>query len=177
VDAFNAYFGGNMSSIVFQEIREFRSLAYSARARYVNAKLPGKNNYFWGYIGCQGDKTKDALEAMTGLIREMPQKQERTEPIKSALRERAQSSRPSFRSLISTVEKWQQMGYTEDPNKAKVLEYSRITFDDINGFHAQEIKEKPLTITVVGNKKRFDFKLLNSYGKVQKVKLKDLFVN
>ena len=114
---------------------------------------------------------------MTGLIRNMPQKQERTEPIKSALRERAQSNRPRFRSLISTVEKWQLMGYTEDPNKVKAFEYGRLTFDDINGFHAKEIKEKPLTITVVGNKKRFDFNLLKSYGKVVKVKEKDLFVN
>ena len=30
MNAFNTYFGKGMSSLVFQEIREFRSLAYSS---------------------------------------------------------------------------------------------------------------------------------------------------
>ncbi len=34
INAFNSYFGEDMSSLVFQEIREFRSLAYTATATY-----------------------------------------------------------------------------------------------------------------------------------------------
>ncbi len=35
---FNSYFGGGMSSVVFQEIRESKSLAYSAWASYCNSQ-------------------------------------------------------------------------------------------------------------------------------------------
>ncbi|MFH1319453.1 MAG: insulinase family protein [Bacteroidota bacterium] len=177
IDAFNEYFGANMSSLVFQEIREFRSLAYSAGAYYRLAMLQGKNNYFTGYIGCQGDKTMDALDAMITLIRNMPQKKERMESIKTAMIETAQSRRPSFRSLIEYVEICKEKGYTDDPNKIKIPKYHQLTFENILTFHENELKDKPMTITVVGNKKRFDFKELEKYGKVIKVKEKGLFVN
>ena len=36
---------------------------------------------------------------------------------------------------------------------------------------------KTITITIVGNEKRFDIKALEKYGKVEMVKEKDLFVN
>lgn len=42
---YNEYFGGGMNSIVFQEMRESRGLAYSAWARYVEAKLFDRSLY------------------------------------------------------------------------------------------------------------------------------------
>ncbi|UVQ48333.1 insulinase family protein [Parabacteroides faecis] len=39
---FSVYFGGDMSSLMFQEIREFRSLAYRVSGRYI---LPPPTNY------------------------------------------------------------------------------------------------------------------------------------
>ena len=62
--AFNNYFGNGMSGIVFQEIREFRSLAYATFADYALSPLEGKNNLFQAYIGCQSDKTDEAIETM-----------------------------------------------------------------------------------------------------------------
>src|SRR5690606_16246833 len=53
---FNEYFGSGLSSIVFQEIREKNSLAYSAYANYSNASQQDKYNYLLAYVGTQANK-------------------------------------------------------------------------------------------------------------------------
>ena len=177
IDAFNSYFGNDMSSLVFQEIREFRSLAYSAWARYLTSPVPGGNDRFLGYIGCQGDKTMEAMDAMLTLIRDMPEKPERMEIITASLTEEAQSSRPSFRRLIDQVETWEEMGYDMDPNQKKLAKYKSIQFSDITKFQQERLKQQPLVITIVGDGRRFDMDALEKLGEVIKVKQSDLFVN
>jgi zinc protease len=176
IDAFNEYFGNDMSSLVFQEIREFRSLAYSAYANYSPARLKGKNNFFKGYIGCQSDKTMDAMEAMLSLINDMPEKTEREIVVRSALLQSSMSARPDFRNLISATQRWKELGYKDDPNRIKSEVYKEINFDHIRDVYTNNIKGKPVTITIVGNGKSIDQKKLSQYGKVISVKEKDLFV-
>jgi len=68
---FNEYYGGSMSSIVFQEIRESKGLAYSSYAGYRQASEKGKSNYVFGFLSTQPDKMKEALDALTGLLNEL----------------------------------------------------------------------------------------------------------
>ena len=42
VSLYNEYFGGGMGSIVFQDLRESKALAYSAMSRYSNADRAGR---------------------------------------------------------------------------------------------------------------------------------------
>lgn len=177
IDAFNGYFGGDMSSLVFQEIREFRSLAYTAYARYFSPEKQGPNALFKGYIGCQGDKTIESIETMVSLINDMPQKKERIESIKNSLIEKSSVSRPPFRHLISAVDKWKRVGYTEDPNIQKRTTYEKLVFDDITSFNQKHLKNKPITIIIVGNSKKFNPDDLKKFGEVKILKKKSLFVN
>jgi len=177
VAAFNNYFGGGMSSVVFQEIREFRSLAYSAYGYYGLAQLPGKDNRFRGFIGCQSDKTNEAIEVMDSLINFMPEKPDRMERIISALTEKAQSARPNFRYLDRTYNYWLRVGYTEDPNKTNINKYADLDFQTIVDFQKAELKDKPLVITIVGDVSKFDIDRLKEIGEVIMVKEKDLYVN
>ena len=69
---FNQYFGSGLSSIVFQEIRESKALAYSAYAYY---SIPSKKedpHYVNAYIGTQVDKLSKAVDAMLELMSNMP---------------------------------------------------------------------------------------------------------
>lgn len=168
--AFNLYFGGDMSSLVFQEIREFRSLAYSTRAKYNLAEQPGKNNLFFGYVGCQGDKTPEALQVMNDLIMQMPVKKEREDALRASLIAEAKSSKPGFRSLIATVEDWKEMGFTQDPNITLLPYYTDLSFAQITEFYNQHIQGKNTQLIVVGNKKKFKTKELEKYGKVTQLK-------
>jgi len=166
INAFNKYFGGDMSSLVFQEIREFRSLAYSTWATYNTPLLQGNKCYFNAYVGCQSDKTIDAMQAMSDLIHKMPEKEERWETVRSSLIEAAQSNRPGFRNLIETIEFWQFSNYTSDPNELLVEEYNRLNFGHLVEFYKTDIKNRPMTITVVGNTERIKMKELTKFGKV-----------
>ena len=61
-----------MGSLVFQEIREFRSLAYSCGAGYISPFYSDNKGYFNGYIGCQADKTIEACKTLEKLILDFP---------------------------------------------------------------------------------------------------------
>ncbi len=175
--AFNLYFGADMSSLVFQEIREFRSLAYSTSARYQMAEKPGLNNSFTAYVGCQGDKTPEAMQVMTDLITNMPVKREREDGIRSSLISDAKTSRPGFRELIPTVERWEEMGFDQDPNKKLAGYYPDLSFEQIENFYKQEIQGRVMQVFIVGNSGKFDTKILEKYGKVTKVKATQVVKN
>lgn len=174
INTFNKYFGGDMSSLVFQEIRELRSLAYSTYGGYYPAYLPGNKNHFSAYVGCQADKTNDAIEAMYDLIHLMPEKRERIDIIKSSLVEETKASRPGFRFMSETIESWKERGFTKDANEILFEKYPEITFDDLANYYKKEIQGKPTTITIVGDMSKINKKSLEKYGKIIEVKASQL---
>jgi zinc protease len=163
---FNKYFGGDMSSLVFQEIREFRSLAYSTYAQYQAPMKPGQECFFTGYVGCQADKTIDAVSAMNDLIHNMPSKPERWESLQSSLIQSAQSERPDFRSIMYTIEYWKNRGLNKDPNESYIERYKAMNYQNILDFYTANIKGKPMSVTIVGNTGAFDLKALGKFGKI-----------
>ncbi len=172
-DAFNEYFGGSMSSLVFQEIREFRSLAYAARANLRRPFLRENPCYLMGYINTQSDKTLDAMQAMSELILDMPQKPERMEGIRKGLLQSINTSHPDFRQLNSTVANWRRQGYESDPRKERYFIYNRIAFGDIVDFYRNQLYKKPLLISISANLKGIDRNEIGKFGKVTELKFKN----
>lgn len=175
MDAFNLYFGGDFSGLVLQEIRESRSMAYSAGAKYVEPPLKGKEKYFMGKIGTQADKTIQAITIFDSLVRHMPAKTERMDMIRQYLTNSTPSKRPHFRELSAEILGWQNQGFETDPAFTKLKAYENLKFDDIQQFYASNIQDKPMVICVVGDKKRVDTKELEKFGKVAFIKEKELF--
>ncbi|MEZ4775849.1 MAG: insulinase family protein [Bacteroidia bacterium] len=174
IDAFNSYFGGGFSGLVVQEIREYRSLAYSASGRYRTPQKPGMPGALVTYIGCQADKTAEALEVMNGLVADMPQKTDRIDLVRANLRLMAYSGKPNFRTLSDEVENWKRMGYTADPNESKLPVYESLTFEEINSFYQQNLHGKPILIMIVGDKKRLDIAGLEKYGTLVEISEKEI---
>jgi predicted Zn-dependent peptidase len=175
IEAFNTYFGGGFSGLVLQEIREYRSLAYSAGAYYGKAPKAGMKSDFYGFVGTQADKTIEAVEVFHGLIRDMPNKEYRTDMIKNYLANSAITDVPVFRDRIETIKDWEMKGYKTDPRLENIKVYNNLTYSDINKFYIRNLKEKPTVIAIVGNKKRIDMKTLEKYGKIIYIKEKDLY--
>ena len=169
---FNQYFGQGMSSILFQEIREFRSLSYSAYGNYGHpSKLyPDRKGRFVGFLSTQADKTNEAIDLLQELLTNMPEKPERLDIIKKAISESINSSKPEFRQIPSYGYSLIRQGYTEDSRKLS-LEYSKTAeFTDIVDFYTQFIKGKTINYAIIGNTKRFDLKALGKYGTIKKLK-------
>ena len=175
MDAFNTYFGGGFSGLVLQEVREYRSLAYTAGAGYRSPRLAGNNTNFVGYIGTQADKTLEGLEVFHGLVRDMPKKPERMDMISDFLSQSAISRQPHFRNRSETILRWKQKGYQHDPTKDLLAAYKTLDFSNIEQFWEKNIKDMPMVIAIVGNKKRIDMKEIEKYGKVEFIKEKSLF--
>ena len=172
---FNKYFGSGMSALVFQEIREFRSLAYSAYGLYqVPWYLDGKG-YFRGYMGTQTDKTVNAIGAYIDLLKNMPEKSLRIGGIKSGLLQSLVTSKPNFRSLTRTGRNWKKQGYDGNPNELYKKNYESIDFNNVVNFYKDNLKGKPYTIAIVGNREKIDMEKLAEFGELIEVEKKDIF--
>jgi zinc protease len=174
-NAFDEYFGSGMTSVMFQELREFRSLAYTAYGYYYVPFYEDKSGHFTAYLSTQSDKTLDALMALNDLLNNFPVKEERLKLLKSSLIQSVNTNRPSFRQMSNTVSYWKRKGYKNDPRKEWVKIYNNLTFEDITKFYDMFLKEKPRVITIVGDKRRIDFDKLSEFGEVIELDKKDLF--
>ncbi len=175
IDAFNDYFGGGFSGIILQEIREFRSLAYSAGGSFRYPKTKGSPVDFVGYVGTQSDKTLTAMKTLDSLINFMPAKPERTEMIRNHLELSAQTRRPTFRGVAASVESWKRQGFNNDPLILKLPIYRSLSWNDIENFYNQRLKNKPTVYMIVGDQKNIDMNQLTKYGKIVRVKEQKLF--
>lgn len=173
---FNDYFGRGMSSIVFQEIREFRSLAYGASAYYnsYSNKYPDEKGYLFGFMNTQSDKTIDAIQALDSIISFMPEKPERLDIIKQANRESVNSGKPNFRWLPYSAAYWLEEGYTEDPRKTNYEYFQKAEFKDITAFYKKFVSGKNTVYIITGNTKNIDLKKLETFGTLKKVNIKDI---
>ncbi|MBI1305155.1 MAG: hypothetical protein GC181_00920 [Bacteroidetes bacterium] len=175
VSAFNNYMDGDFSGLIMQEIREYRSLAYSAYG-YFSAPYQNDSSGFTGYIGCQADKTVEAIRVMKGLLDSMPQKPDRIETIREGLKNSSARRYPNFRVISYSVDWSEKIGsdYLFGPDE--YVAYDSLTFDDVMKVYNTFIVNRPIIITASGNLKRMNAAELKTFGKLIYVKKKDLFV-
>jgi zinc protease len=175
VRMFNEYFGGNMASPVFQELREAQGLAYSAFAGYNNAQKKEGNNHFFGYIGTQADKQPEAMDAMMNLIQNFPKSENGFEVAQKSLLSRLESERITKTSILFNYESAKRRGVDHDLRKDIYESIQNMTIEDVANFQKQYIKDKPFNVVLVGDKKKLSFKHLSKYGEVKELTLDELF--
>jgi zinc protease len=169
-NAFGEYFGGSMAGLVFQEIREFRALAYAAKAAYPLDPNVYQRGHLLGYVGCQADKTAEALDVMVGLITQMPRQPERLAAVQGALVRSQETASPTFRALPLAVSEWRARGYGEDPRRWLLPAYEGLAFEDIERFYEAHVEGRPLAIMVVGDPRKVKPEALRKYGKLVRVR-------
>jgi zinc protease len=178
---YNEYFGVGLSSVVFQEIRESRGLAYSA---YAHSKAPSrkdKAHRFTTYMGTQADKIKDAIPAMINIVEEMPFTGEQILSAADAILKKIETERITGDNIY-----WQQransmLGLENDVRKDIYEQYQRMAESEtaaikvLKDYHAQKIKEKKYTIMVLGDKDNLDMEYLKTLGQFRELPLEQIF--
>lgn len=174
---FSVYFGGDMSSLMFQKIREFRSFAYRTSGRYQlpNHAHKGTAGSFTAMLSTQSDKTLDALGVLDSLIREMPLKPERMEAVKQTLVNRINNDYPPFRNLSEKVASARMEGFDRDPAEEFLRDIATMDMQDISRFYQEQISGRPVVYVITGNRKHIDMKKLAEYGTIIKVKKKGIY--
>ena len=167
--------GGSMAGVIFQEIRELRSLGYSAYGYYSFDGLNRLPGFVVGFLGTQADKTVEGCEAMSELLVGCPDKPEKFETAKASALKKMEASYISFRDYPMQVWKWQEYGYKGDPRQKQMELLKQMDFQEMRDFYYQMVGKNPLIITVAGDKKRIDVSKLAKTYEIREVKYKDIF--
>ena len=172
---FNSYYGGGLSSVFFQEIREAKGLAYTAYCRFDTPNEPARSHYFRGYIGTQPDKLNQALSTAMDLLTEMPIIDNQIEAARNSIMKRIASDRKikdqKYFFYLSNLKK----GMNYDSRKDTYDYIKTAKQDDLVNFFESKIKGNTYTLMIMGNKEDLDLESLKKYGAITEISLEELF--
>ena len=177
INMYNEYFGGGMNSIVFQEMREARGLAYSAGATY-GAPADKEGTYqYTTFIATQNDKMMDAVKAFDEIIDNMPHSEGAFNIAKENIIANLRTNRILGESVINYYLNLRRMGLSEDQNRNLFEKVQQFTLQDVIDFQQNEVKNRKYVTGILGSEKDLDIKALvdGGYGKVERVSLEDIF--
>lgn len=175
ITMFNEYFGGGMSSVVFQTIRESKALAYSSYAFFSNPSEKDKPYYTGAYIGTQADKFDSAVVAMDELLTIMPESELLFNSAKSAILTKIESERIIKSSKLFNYLSSKRLGLDYDIRKQIYNDVKNYNLKDVADFHKDNLKDKPFDMYVLASEERLKESQLSKYGKVTKLSLKEIF--
>lgn len=177
IELYNDYFGGGMSSIVFQELREARALAYSVGARYLQPSNRKNENIMLGAIGTQPDKVVEALEVFLDLFDNLPESEGRFSNTLGSLKNQYRVGKLKFRQIPSAVKSWELLGFESDPRPERFARLADASFDELKTFHESRIAGRTKLISIVGPRDRLDLESIAKLGKIREVLVEDLFLD
>jgi len=175
ITLFNEYYGGGMSSVVFQEMREAKALAYSVFSVYRMPKDKSRHNYVFSYIGTQADKLPEALQGFEGLMRKLPESPELFASAKAGIEQKIRTEHLTRSEILFAWEEARRLGLDYDIRKDVYEKTPSMTFRDIEQFHASRFRDKKQLMLVLGKKNDLDLETLGKYGEVKFLTLEELF--
>jgi len=172
---YNRYFAGGMASPVFQTLRESKALAYAVSSRYTTPGLKERSFFNTAYIGTQVDKLPEASAGMMELLRDMPLNEKGFANAKEGAIQQLETTRITKGSLLSSYHSNEKLGINYDYRKNIYDGIKGMTLTDVNNFQLQKIKPMTYTLVVLGKKDKLNMEELGKYGKIEMLKLEDIF--
>ena len=173
---FNEYFSGSMGSVVFQEMREARSLAYHASARYNMPAYQDQANFFYTFIISQNDKLKDCVETFHMICNELPISESAFEQAKVSLMKNIEQRRYVRAAPINAYLSFERKGWDHDYFKEIYEIVPTLTIDDIKAFQQKHVADRTYRYLLLANPKALDMKYLKTLGDVKQYSLNDIFI-
>ena len=172
---YNNYFSGGMNSVVFQEMREARGLAYSAYSYLAKGRVPQHPYYFYAFIATQNDKVEQAVKAFDDIIENMPRSEQAFELANSGILANLESQRITKSLILWHYLEYEKFGLKEDINKTIYEGIQSLTLDDVVKFQQEFIKGRPYSYCILGDKHDLDMKYIRSLGKVKFLSQEEIF--
>lgn len=173
---YNQYFGYGLSSIVFQDIRESKALAYSAYAVAANPARKNRAHFLQSYIGTQPDKLHEAVEAFQTILETMPVSLPQMENARQSVLKQIASGRIKKADLYWTWRANRDKGFPNHDLRADIYRtLEKADAADLIHFQQKHVKGRKYTWLILGDRDRIDFKFLKKIGKVQELTLEEIF--
>lgn len=175
VTLFNEYFGGGMNTIVFQELREARGLAYSASSYYNTPSKKDDPEWYYTMIISQNDKMMDCISVFNEILDEMPQSENAFNVAKQSLTKSLESRRTTRFAVLTKYLSNQYLGIDYDINEKIYNALPSLTLQSIVDFEKQNMAKKPYRYIILGNEKELDIKSLEKIGKIKRLSTEEIF--
>ena len=171
----NEYFGGGMNSIVFQELRESRGLAYSAAASYSTPFRLNHPETYITYIVSQNDKMMDCIRTFKSIIDTIPQSQAAFDIAKQSAMKSLQTVRTTKFSILSNYYWAKKRGFDFDMNERIYKALPGVTLQDVVNFERKNMVGKTYKFIILGDEKELDMKALEKIGPVHRLSTEQIF--
>ncbi|MGH1339253.1 MAG: M16 family metallopeptidase [Aureispira sp.] len=178
---YNEYFGRGLSSIVFQEIREARALAYSTYVYNASPRKKDKAHYLKAFVGTQADKLQEAAQALISLMDTLPISEIQVDNALQGIIKKLETERITGAEIFWEQREKARLGLTEDPRIEDYAFYKELANDPkrvvalLQKFHEDVVKRRAFTFLVLGDKKKVDLNYLQAFGTVKEMSLEELF--
>ncbi len=175
VQLYNAYFGGGMNAIVFQEMREARALAYSAWAYLGEGSMAQDPYDYTAFIATQNDKMRSAIEAFDDIIENMPSSEAAFSLAKQQLLANLETQRTIKEDVLWAYLNAREMGVDYDRSKVVYEKLKELTLDDVMAFQQEWVKNRPYVYMILGDQSDIDMEYLKTLGPVQSLTQEEIF--
>ena len=174
-EVFNEYYGASMASIVFQEMRESRGLAYNAYAAYLDPSYKDEAEMALVHIITQNDKMMDCVHHFLDILDTIPQSEASFRIAKEAVTKRIASLRTTKFGLISKWLAAKQRGIDYDENERIYKALSALTLADIVKFEQARMAHKTWRYVILGNERDLDVKSLEKIAPIRRLTTEEIF--
>lgn len=175
IKLYNEYFGGGMNTVVFQEMREARALAYSANASLRTPSQLNDSYSFNATIGSQNDKLQIAVEAFDEIINNMPQSDKSFEIAKTSMEGVLRTRRVIGSQVLTNYLNDRELGLNEPTDRYVFETIGSLTMDDLVATQQKYVKDRIYTYGLLGDASGMDMDFLRSLGPVKFLTLEDIF--
>lgn len=172
---YNEYFGNGMNSIVFQEMRESRGLAYSAWASMFPPSYLTDPYMLRTQIATQNDKMIDAINTFNDIINNMPESETAFKLAKDGMIARIRTDRTIKMDVIWDYINAQYLGQNVDSRIKLYNDVQNMTLQDVIDYQNKWIKGRTYTFCILGDKKELDINALKKVGPVIELTQEDIF--
>lgn len=172
---YNEYFGSGMSSIVFQEMREARGLAYSAWAGINRPQMLKYPYQLSAQIATQNDKMIEAIETFSEILNNMPKSETSFNLAKESIITRIRTNRTIKSNVLWAYVSAKDLGLSEDTNIRLFKEVQNMTLPDVVSFQEKWIEGRTYRYGILGDEKELDVNALQSRGQLIRLTKEDIF--
>ena len=172
---FNEYYGGSMGSVVFQEMREARGLAYNAYAGYFDPSYKDEYEMGLAHIITQNDKMIDCVRQFHAILDTIPQSEAAFKIAKEGVMKRIASQRTTKFGLINAWIWAKQRGIDYDEDERIYNAVPNLTLQDIVKFAEDRMAHKTYRYVILGNEKELDMASLQQYGPIRRLTTEEIF--
>ena len=164
-----------MNSIVFQEMREARGLAYSSDAFMTSPGYSNDTYSYFAFIATQNDKMKQAIQAFDEIINNMPESEAAFTVAKESLINSIRTERTVREYVLWSYLSDRDLGLTEPQDKLVFEKVQNMTLKDVKATQEKYVKGRKYNYGILGDIKDLDMNYLKTLGKVTVLSSEEIF--